>query len=124
MLEAEDAPTTIEVSVTLVGNSYIRRLNQKYRKVDSPTDVLAFGIEVPGKGFLGDVYISLDMAVKRACKNNTLCQLEVSRYLIHGILHLLGYKHDKQMKACEEYYLMTPKKNIELKELNKLKSVL
>jgi len=104
VLELENAPRTLEIGIIIVDNSYIQKLNQKYRKIDSPTNVLAFQLEVPGKGFWGDVYISLDMAILQTPENESL-EFTLSRYLIHGILHLLGYKHGKQMSTREEHYL-------------------
>ncbi len=121
VLEIEGAEDT-EIDITLVDNGYIQELNKKYRNVDSPTDVLAFPIEVgvdlasthsarvdesprshPTQ-FLGDIYISLDRAEEQIPSGETL-ETEVSRLLVHGILHLLGYEHSSEMEEKQEYYL-------------------
>ncbi|MCK4306759.1 rRNA maturation RNase YbeY [candidate division WOR-3 bacterium] len=123
VLEIEGAEDT-EIDITLVDNGYIQKLNKKYRKVDSPTDVLAFPIEIetqfiapkkvgaklprPHK-FLGDIYISLDRAEEQIPAGETL-ELEVFRLLVHGMLHLLGYNHSSEMEERQEYYLQKIKK--------------
>ncbi len=123
MLELENAEDT-EIDITLVNNTYIHELNKKYRKIDSPTDVLSFSMEVP-KGkinaetdsiliptkFLGDIYISLDKAREQISPNETI-DIEVSRLLIHGILHILNYKHGKKMEERQNYYLQNLKDQV------------
>ena len=119
----ERAPLNAEISITLVDNAYIRKLNAKYRGKNTPTDVIAFAISIPEKSsprracsavfpinrdicgdFLGDIYISIEQAGMQVQKGETL-QIELKRLLIHGVLHILGYKHSRKMKTREEYYL-------------------
>jgi len=101
-----------ELTVSLVDDAEIHRLNRDYRGKDRPTDVLAFamreGRRVPDdNAMLGDVVISLDTAVRQACRRGATAAQEVQTLLIHGILHLLGYDHErsaveaKAMKAME-----------------------
>lgn len=112
VLKEEKPSSPVEISVTLVGDEYITKLNQKYKNLNRPTDVLAFPVGKPhlpqeakaGDISLGDIYISVERALAQIPKNETLKD-EVSRLLIHGILHLLGYKHGKQMIARQENYL-------------------
>ncbi len=104
-----------EVGVIFVDNEYIRQLNRTYAKVDSPTDVLAFSMrEGEGAEFshdlLGDVYISWDQAEQQAEDYKVPLESELSRLVIHGLLHLLGYEHGEKesaeaMKRREEYFL-------------------
>jgi probable rRNA maturation factor len=90
-----------ELSLVFVNDTYIRRLNWKYRNADSKTDVLAFPMR-EGKGLpknnplLGDVVISVETAKKEAKKRHRDFQDELDLYLIHGILHLLGYDDEKR----------------------------
>ncbi|HYD48299.1 MAG TPA: rRNA maturation RNase YbeY [Terriglobales bacterium] len=96
ILEEEQA----ELSVSLVDDEEIHRLNRDYRFKDKPTDVLAFalreGIQAPGtERVLGDVVISLDTAARQAYKRKRMLAAEVRTLLIHGILHLLGYDHER-----------------------------
>jgi probable rRNA maturation factor len=105
-----------ELSVALVGDAAIRRLNKTWRGKDKATDVLSFPAGelprgVPGPRPLGDVIISLDTAARVAEEEGRAIGDEVSRYLAHGILHLLGYDHErsareaKKMAALEEKLL-------------------
>ncbi|HKW86639.1 MAG TPA: rRNA maturation RNase YbeY [Nitrospiraceae bacterium] len=86
-----------ELSLDLVGDRRIRRLNQQYRGRDYPTDVLAFPMrEVvgPSRSLLGDVVISLHAAARQAEARGHSLDLEVGMLLIHGTLHLCGYDHE------------------------------
>lgn len=88
-----------ELSLLFVNDSHIKRLNRKYRNVNSKTDVLAFSMReghgLPGDSpILGDVVISIETAKREAKKRNVSTQKEVLFYLAHGILHLLGYKDE------------------------------
>jgi probable rRNA maturation factor len=90
----------------VVGDGAIRRLNRRWRKIDSATDVLSFpGGEMPtplrGPAILGDVVISFDTAARRARKSGVIVQRELDRYLAHGLLHLLGYDHQTRREAFE-----------------------
>ena len=90
-----------ELSLVLVGNRQIRRLNARYRRKDEPTDVLSFplGEKLPsGKTVLGDVIISVEQAKKQAAENNKKLAAEMETLLIHGILHLLGFDHERSLK--------------------------
>lgn len=90
-----------ELSLVLVGNREIRRLNARYRRKDEPTDVLSFplGEKLPsGKTVLGDVIISVEQAKKQAAENNKKLAAEMETLLIHGILHLLGFDHERSLK--------------------------
>ncbi|MGH7803060.1 MAG: rRNA maturation RNase YbeY [Candidatus Binatia bacterium] len=88
-----------ELSIVLVGDAAMRRLNRDYRGKDRPTDVLAFSLlEGPGAGLsdaIGDVVISTATAVRQARENGLRLREEVDRLLVHGILHLVGYDHER-----------------------------
>jgi rRNA maturation RNase YbeY len=101
-----------ELSVSLIDDAEIHRLNRDYRGSDRPTDVLAFalreGARAPGDDtVLGDVVISLQTAARHARSHRVSAAHEVRMLLIHGILHLLGYDHERsaaearRMKAME-----------------------
>ncbi|MBU3912001.1 MAG: rRNA maturation RNase YbeY [Candidatus Omnitrophica bacterium] len=106
-----------ELSILLVSDSRIRGMNRKYRDRDSRTDVLAFSMR-SGKGvskdspILGDVVVSVETAKREAVKRKIQVKKEICLYVIHGILHLLGYDDQapadrKKMKAKEERLLKT-----------------
>lgn len=87
-----------ELSLALVGNREIRALNSRYRGKDEPTDVLSFasGETLPGGAWLlGDVVISLERAGEQAKAARRTLEKEVEALLIHGVLHLLGYDHER-----------------------------
>lgn len=106
VLEGEKQ-TKKELSIALVGQGRIRELNKRYRDKNRATDVLAF----PGDG-LREIVICLREVKKNAKRFGSTFEKELARVLIHGVLHLLGYDHEKdkqlaeKMKEKEEYYLL------------------
>lgn len=89
-----------EISILFVGDQGIRDLNQQFRAIDRPTDVLSFPQisegepEIPGAPLLGDVAISLETARRQSAEHGLSLAEELTLLLIHGILHLLGYDHE------------------------------
>jgi len=93
-----------ELSILVVRDSAIRRLNRRWRKKDEATDVLSFPAgESPtpprGAAVLGDVVLSFDTAARRARGSAAAVRGELERYLAHGLLHLLGYDHHTRTEA-------------------------
>ncbi len=85
------------VTVAFVRDREIRRLNREFRHKDSATDVLSFPATEAGadeNGFLGDVVISADTAMKQAQEAGFTFEREASELVIHGLLHLVGYDHE------------------------------
>lgn len=88
-----------------VNDNSMKELNLKHRGKDKITDVISFpqitGIEyIPVSVqqmplFLGDIVINLHQAKRQAIQNNCTFYDEVSRLLFHGLLHLIGYDHEK-----------------------------
>ncbi len=76
----------VSLSVVFVTARKIRALNQKFLKHSYPTDVLAFNLKD-----VWEIVVSTDAAVQNAKRFKTSVQKEITLYLIHGILHLLGY---------------------------------
>lgn len=92
------------VSVSLVRDRAIRRLNRDYRGRDAPTDVLSFslvegGAPAGGERMLGDIVISVDTALRQAADYGASLEDELRRLLIHGMLHLLGHDHEIAAQA-------------------------
>lgn len=77
------------LGVRITDDRAIRRINKKFLKHDWATDVISFGFDTPG--FLGDVVVSAQTARRLARELRIPLAQELSRYLVHGILHLLGY---------------------------------
>lgn len=90
-----------ELSLALIGNVEMQRLNAKYRKKDYPTDVLSFSVEdtfpQPPR-LLGDVTISVEKAAAQAKERRRSLDEEMVTLLIHGIVHLMGYDHERSSK--------------------------
>lgn len=121
-LEEEGIDDTAEVSVTLVDNEGIRRLNKEHRDIDRETDVLSFplgdddGYEIDPDNdaiMLGDIVISLEKAAQQAQEYGHSYRREVAFLITHSLFHLLGYDHvnseeeekemfDKQEKVLEK----------------------
>jgi probable rRNA maturation factor len=103
LLAAVGEPAS-SLSIALVGDRAIRRLNRAHRGQDRATDVLSFSLAEPAargrrasdapERMLGDVVISLDRAARQAAEYDASLAAEVQRLLIHGILHLLGHDHE------------------------------
>lgn len=101
-----------EVSVAFVDDAQIHGLNRRFRQVDRPTDVLSFpsGDGPAGDGApapLGDVVISLETAFRQAVEFGHSPEREVGYLVAHGVLHLLGFDHDREedrtvMRELEE----------------------
>ena len=92
---------THEVSVLITGDKQIRRINKRYLHHDDATDVISFGAG-PGP-FLGDVVVSAETARSTAAELKIPFKEELARYLVHGTLHLLGYR-DKRPKDRERMH--------------------
>lgn len=88
----------IEVSILFCGNRKIKALNLTYRKINQATDVLSFplkGTKFPDNVLrLGDIIISYPQARKQAAENNLMVDQEIDRLVKHGLLNLLGLKHE------------------------------
>ena len=91
------------LSILLTTDGRIRTLNRRWRRVDHATDVLSFPADdPPGSGpHLGDLAISLDIAARRARRAGRTLGEEVDRYLVHGLLHLVGHDHHRPGEARE-----------------------
>jgi probable rRNA maturation factor len=114
VLRAEGVAPPYEVSIVFTDSETVRRLNQDYRGVDEPTDVLAFYM-LPNKTtddspfimppdnitHLGEVIISYPQAVEQAKEQGHSVDKELALLVIHGILHLLGYDHEEPEDEAE-----------------------
>lgn len=95
VLEREGAGGEIDVAV--VGDEQIRQLNRRHLKRDAVTDVLAFPYRPRRDGLRGEVVINADAALREAADREHGPEDEALLYVVHGLLHLLGYDdHDEQ----------------------------
>lgn len=83
------------LSVTFVTGAAIRALNRRHLRRDRLTDVIAFGFRSPGRtgAIIGDVYIAPEAARAAARANRITVREELTRLVVHGTLHVLGYDH-------------------------------
>lgn len=82
-----------EVSILLTSSAGIRRLNRRFRHKDKVTDVLSFPAAAPGCA--GDIAIALPVAAAQARRYGHSLRAEVELLVLHGLLHLRGYDHER-----------------------------
>ena len=130
-LDYENCPYEVELNLLLTSNENIRKINNEYRNIDSPTDVLSFPMieyEKPsdfskledstldnfnpetGELILGDIIISVPKIVEQAEKYGHSTEREFAFLVVHSMLHLFGYDHmeandAKIMEAKQEEIL-------------------
>ena len=104
VLTLEKFNNKAEISLLLTDNEKIKMLNSKYKNKSCETDVLSFSTKSFGRYFkygenifvLGDVVISVEKALEQFKFYGSKClEEEIARLLIHAMLHLLGYDHEK-----------------------------
>ncbi|MBI3458710.1 rRNA maturation RNase YbeY [Candidatus Azambacteria bacterium] len=103
---------TASISLAFISELEIKKLNKIYRGQNKVTDVLSFGnqdIKEPAfsklpleQGFLGEIVICPKFAETKAKLFNLNKKMMINKLLIHGLLHLLGYDHEKSKKQAEE----------------------
>ncbi|MGE5059976.1 MAG: rRNA maturation RNase YbeY [Betaproteobacteria bacterium] len=92
-----------ELSLVLIGNLEMKKLNIRYRKKDYATDVLSFpveGIVLKETRLLGDVVVSVEKAAQQARALGHSSEQELVTLLIHGIVHLIGYDHERSAREA------------------------
>ena len=91
-LDAEEIKKPCRINVCFTGDREIKVLNRRYLKINRPTDVLVFDMSAGGTGGIcADIIVSTDTALRNARIFKTLPIYEVCLYVVHGILHILGY---------------------------------
>lgn len=100
----EREKTKAAVNLIFVNDSYMKKLNSKFRGKNKTTDVLSFQLKSDLKGdfsFLGEVYVSCEQARRQAKEYRVSFQKELQHLVAHGVLHLLGYDHQTKKEASE-----------------------
>jgi len=108
-------------TVAFVSDKKMRELNKSFRGKNSTTDVLSFPFEAEefeklsepsaladgyfGEDDLGDIIISVEQAKKQAEENNFDFETEIKQLILHGILHLCGYDHQRDAGEMNELEL-------------------
>jgi probable rRNA maturation factor len=99
------------LNVILAGSRRIRRLNKKYRGKDYSTDVLSFS-RIEGEKFpfpevdVGDVILCPEVAVKNAKHDGISAKVEIATLVIHGLLHVFGYDHEKNDRDARKMFAL------------------
>jgi probable rRNA maturation factor len=133
-LDMEQCPYEVELNVILTDNEEIREINQTYRNIDAPTDVLSFpmiGYEIPGdfdgleeqeedyfnpetgELLLGDIIISVEKVIVQAEEYGHTNERELAFLTAHSMMHLFGYDHMEE----DERVIMEEKQKKVLDEL-------
>ncbi|KAH7574297.1 hypothetical protein JRO89_XS03G0278500 [Xanthoceras sorbifolium] len=97
---------SIELSILLCNDEFIRKLNKEWRDEDHATDVLSMSQHVPELKLpvlmLGDIVISVETAARQAAERGHSLLDEIRILMVHGLLHLLGFDHEISEEAEEE----------------------
>lgn len=102
VLKNEKFPYPAEINIFFVDNEEIHKLNNQFREIDKPTDVLSFPLGENGEydtnpetnsKMLGDIVISVETAYAQSKEYNHPFQREMAFLTAHSMLHLLGYDH-------------------------------
>jgi len=97
VLKGEKIKTKTEISIAIVDSPEIKKLNSKYRKKNKPTDVLSFGK-------IGEEISEIVICPEVVEKNGDNFKKEMAEVVIHGMLHLLGYDHEKKKSEAETMF--------------------
>lgn len=105
---------TYEISINLVGERRIRELNKRYRRKDAVTDVLSFPLGAEAlRGYnekaLGDLFICLPYAYTCAKRENMTLDAKMAWLTVHGLLHLLGYDHERSPEDEKKMFALEKK---------------
>ncbi|WP_316816789.1 rRNA maturation RNase YbeY [Pedobacter nyackensis] len=107
---SEEGYVLQELNFILCSDEYLLRINQEYLNHDTYTDVITFDNSEILKTIIGDIFISIERIKENATAFKHTVAQELCRVIIHGTLHLLGYKDKSKaaktlMTAKEDYYL-------------------
>jgi rRNA maturation RNase YbeY len=108
-MEQEDIDEFM-ISLIFVNTNYIVELNRQFLNHDYSTDVLSFPLNESVSPLIGEIYVNLDKVEEQAEDYEVTFDNELQRIVIHGLLHLCGYRDDdesskRRMTALEDSYL-------------------
>lgn len=129
VLNNEHVAHPVTISVLITDDATLQRLNLHYRNIDAPTDVLSFASEDDSRShavsalvnptqttrYLGDIAISYDRVVAQATEYHHSRERELAYLTVHGVLHLLGYDHER---GEEETIHMRTREEAAMKDLD------
>ena len=99
-----------DLTYIFCSDAYLLQINQQYLDHDTYTDIITFDNSVEASDITGDIFISIDRVSENAVKFGQTFTDELHRVIVHGVLHLLGYKDktpndNKKMTQKEDEYL-------------------
>lgn len=96
-------------TIAFISDRKMRELNKTFRGKNSTTDVLSFPFEAQefenAENSLGDIVISSEQAQRQAIENNLDFETEIKQLILHGVLHLCGYDHERDAGEMNEIEL-------------------
>lgn len=101
-LEKELGLKPMDLTVVFLDVKPARKINKQYRGKDYATDVLSFSSEVAGE--LGELVLCPQVLIRQAREHDLSFKAELSYMLIHGVLHLLGYDHEKSAREAAKMF--------------------
>lgn len=104
-----------ELTIIFCSDEYLYKMNVEYLKHDTYTDIITFDLSSVKSNINGELYISIDRIKENSKANSVTIANELYRVIIHGTLHLCGYKD----KSPQSKKLMTTKEDESLKRLKK-----
>jgi rRNA maturation RNase YbeY len=107
----QEGKKILELSYVFCSDDYLLQINKEYLHHDTLTDIVTFDNSEDPKKIEGDIFISIDRVKENGEKLGTSAT-ELERVMVHGLLHLLGYKDKKK----EDKALMTEKEDFYIKQ--------
>lgn len=107
----QEGKKILELTYVFCSDEYLLQINQEYLNHDTLTDIVTFDNSEDPKKIEGDIFISIERVQENGSKLGT-SETELERVMVHGLLHLLGYKDKKK----EEKALMTEKEDFYIKQ--------
>ncbi len=107
----QEGKKILELSYVFCSDDYLLQINQEYLNHDTLTDIVTFDNSEDPKKIEGDIFISIDRVKENGEKLGT-SETELERVMVHGLLHLLGYKDKKKKDKA----LMTEKEDFYIKQ--------
>jgi rRNA maturation RNase YbeY len=107
----QEGKKILELNYVFCSDEYLLKINQEYLNHDTLTDIVTFDNSEDPKKIEGDIFISIERVKENGEKLGTSAT-ELERVMVHGLLHLLGYKDKKK----EDKALMTAKEDFYIKQ--------
>jgi probable rRNA maturation factor len=93
------APEHGDIAILLTSDEAVRELNASFRGKDAPTNVLSFPAPANPEGHLGDIAVAHGVVAREAHEQGKPIAHHLQHLVIHGVLHLIGYDHERDEDA-------------------------